>query len=51
MKAKPAVKDPQHDLFRIELDRVIDRDHELCQLAELIDLRQCCMCSITVRYL
>lgn len=37
MKAKPAVKDPQHDLFRIELDRIIDRDHELCQLSELID--------------
>ena len=37
MKAKPTIKDPQQDLFRIELERIVDRDHELCQLAELID--------------
>lgn len=37
MKAKPILHDPTPDLFRSELRSIINLQHELCQMAELID--------------
>lgn len=34
---KPAVKDRQRDLFRIELTQIIDSSHALVKLAEVVD--------------
>jgi IS5 family transposase len=34
---KPAVKDRQRDLFRIELTQIIDTSHALVKLAEVVD--------------
>lgn len=34
---KPSVKDPQKDLFRPELVKMIDKRHQLCLLANTID--------------
>jgi len=37
MKPKEPAKRPQNDLFRMELDNLIDRRHELVRLSEVID--------------
>lgn len=37
MKSKPIEYDPTPDLFRSELRSIINLQHELCQLAELVD--------------
>ena len=37
MKPKEPAKRPQNDLFRMELENLIDRRHELVRLSEVID--------------
>ena len=37
MKPKEPAKRPQNDLFRMELENLIDRRHELVRLSEAID--------------
>ena len=37
MKPKEPTNRPQNDLFRMELDNLIDRRHELVRLSEVMD--------------
>ena len=37
MKPKEPAKRPHNDLFRMELENLIDRRHELVRLSEVID--------------